>query len=89
MTGVQTCALPIFTVSIPTNASVAYPVGAQINFAWITGAGQPTIQAVTPATTTILSTGVTSTAPKIRVVNGMATAVKLATDTWLVIGDIA
>jgi hypothetical protein len=77
------------TVSIPTNASVAYPVGTQINFAWITGAGQPTIQAVTSGTTTILSTGATSTAPKLRVVNSVASCVKLATDTWIVMGDIA
>jgi len=76
-------------VTIPTNASVAYAVGARIDFAWITGAGQPTISAVTPGTTTILSTGATSTSPKIRVVNGMASAVKIATDTWLVAGDIS
>jgi len=75
--------------SIPTNASVAYPVGAQISFVWITGAGQPTISAVTSGTTTILSTGATSTAPKLRVVNSAATAVKIATDTWLITGDIA
>jgi len=77
------------TFSIPTNASVAYAVGAQISFAWITGAGQPTIQAVTSGTTTILSTGATSTAPKLRVVNSVATAVKIATDIWLVTGDLA
>lgn len=77
------------TLSIPTNASVAYPIGAQINVAWITGAGQPTIDAVTPATTTILSTGATSTAPKLRAVNSVATCIKIATDTWLVAGDIA
>jgi hypothetical protein len=77
------------TLSIPTNASVAYPIGAQINVAWITGAGQPTIDAVTPGTTTILSTGATSTAPKLRVVNSAATCIKIATDTWLVVGDIA
>jgi hypothetical protein len=77
------------TVSIPTNASVAYPTGAQINFAWITGAGQPTIQAATSGTTTILSTGATSTAPKLRVANSTATCVKIATDTWIVMGDIA
>jgi hypothetical protein len=77
------------TVSIPTNASVAYPTGAQINFAWITGAGQPTIQAATSGTTTILSTGATTTAPKLRVANSTATCVKLATDTWIVMGDIA
>jgi hypothetical protein len=77
------------TVSIPTNASVAYPTGAQINFAWITGAGQPTIQATTSGTTTILSTGASSIAPKLRVANSTATCVKIATDTWIVMGDIA
>ena len=77
------------TLSIPTNASVAFPVGTQINVAWITGAGQPTIQAVTSGTTTILSTGATSTAPKLRVVNSVASCVKIATDTWLVTGDVA
>lgn len=77
------------TLSIPTNASVAYPVGTQINVAWITGAGQPTIQAVTSGTTTVLSTGGTSTAPKLRVVNSVASCVKIATDTWLVTGDVA
>jgi hypothetical protein len=77
------------TVSIPTNASVAYPTGAQISFAWITGAGQPTIQAATSGTTTILSTGGTSTAPKLRVANSTATCVKIATDTWIVMGDIS
>ena len=77
------------TLSIPTNASVAYPVGTQINVAWITGAGQPTIQAVTSGTTTVLSTGGTSTAPKLRVVNSVATCIKIATDTWLVTGDIS
>jgi hypothetical protein len=77
------------TLSIPTNASVAYPVGTQINVAWITGAGQPTINAVTSGTTTVLSTGATSTAPKLRVVNSVATCIKIATDTWLVTGDIS
>ncbi len=77
------------TLSIPTNASVAYAIGAQINVAWITGAGQPTIQAVTSGTTTIISTGATSTAPKLRAVNSVATCIKIATDTWLVTGDIA
>ena len=77
------------TLSIPTNASVAYPVGAQLTFAWITGAGQPTITAVTPGTTTILSTGATSTSPKLRAANSVAAAIKIATDIWLVTGDIS
>jgi hypothetical protein len=77
------------TLSIPTNASVAFPIGTQINVAWITGAGQPTINAVTSGTTTVLSTAAISTAPKLRVANSVVTCIKIATDTWLVTGDIA
>jgi hypothetical protein len=76
------------TLSIPTNASVAYPIGTQINVLQI-GAGQTTIQAVTSGTTTILSTAATPAAPKIRARYGMATCIKAATDTWYVVGDIA
>ncbi|NBQ97857.1 MAG: hypothetical protein EBU12_06480 [Microbacteriaceae bacterium] len=73
---------------IPTNANVAFPTGTVINVIQI-GAGQTTIQAVTSGTTTVLSTGATSTAPKLRVVNSVASCVKIATDTWLVTGDVA
>jgi hypothetical protein len=76
------------TFSIPTNASVAYPVGAQINIIQI-GAGQVTIQAVTSGTTTVSSTGTTSTAPKLRAQYSSATLIKAATDLWYVIGDIS
>jgi len=75
------------TYSIPTNASVAYPIGAQINIIAI-GAGQVTIQAVTSGTTTVLSNGATAAAPKLRVQYSSASCVKVATDTWYVIGDI-
>lgn len=77
------------TFSIPTDATFNFAIGTQVHFAWITGAGQPSIAAVTPATTTILSTGATSTAPKLRVANSAATAIKLAANSWLVVGDIA
>ena len=76
------------TLSIPTNASVAYPIGTQINVLQI-GAGQTTIQVVTSGTTSILSTGATAAAPKIRARYGMATCIKAATDTWYVVGDIS
>lgn len=76
------------TYSIPTNASVAFPIGAQINIIQI-GAGQVTINAVTSGTTTILSNGATAASPKLRVQYSSATLVKVATDTWYVIGDIA
>jgi hypothetical protein len=76
------------TLSIPTNASVAYPIGTQINVLQI-GTGQTTIQAVTSGTTSILSTGGTAAAPKLRARYSMATCIKAATDTWYVVGDIA
>lgn len=76
------------TYSIPTNASVAFPIGSQINIIQI-GAGQVTINAVTSGTTTVLSNGATAAAPKLRVQYSSATLVKVATDTWYVIGDIA
>ena len=75
--------------SIPTDATFNFPVGTEINFFWITGAGQPTIGAVTPGTTTVISTGATSATPKLRVANSAATAIKLAANSWLVVGDIA
>ena len=76
------------TYSVPTNASVAFPVGSQINIIQI-GAGQVTIQAASTGTTTISSTGATSTAPKLRAQFSSATLLKAATDLWYVIGDIS
>jgi hypothetical protein len=76
------------TFSIPTNASVAFPIGTQINVLQI-GAGQTTIQAVTSGTTTIHSTGATAAQPKLRVRYSAATCLKAGTDLWYVFGDIA
>jgi hypothetical protein len=76
------------TYSIPTNASVAFPIGTQINIIQI-GAGQVTIQAASSGTTTVSSTGTTATAPKLRVQYSSATLIKANTDLWYVVGDIA
>jgi hypothetical protein len=76
------------TFRLPTNASVAFPIGTQINVLQI-GAGQTTIQAVTSGTTTIQSTGASAAAPKLRARYSAATCVKAATDLWYVFGDIA
>jgi hypothetical protein len=76
------------TYSIPTNANVAFPIGSQINIIAI-GAGQVTINAVTSGTTTVLSNGGTAASPKLRVQYSSATLIKVATDTWYVIGDIS
>ena len=76
------------TYSIPTNANVAFPIGCQINIIQI-GAGQVTINAVTSGTTTVLSTGAAPAAPKLRAQYSSATCVKVGTDSWYVVGDIA
>jgi hypothetical protein len=76
------------TYAIPTNASVAYPIGTQINIIQI-GAGQVTINAVTSGTTTVASAGATSAAPKLRAQYSSATCIKANTDLWYVVGDIS
>ena len=75
--------------NIPTDATFNFAVGTEFNVFWITGAGQPTIGAVTPGKTTVISTGATSATPKLRVVNSGATIKKLAANSWIVFGDLA
>ena len=75
------------TFKIPTNASVAYAIGATIQVMNI-GAGATTISAVTPATTTITSAGATSASPTLAQYKA-AQCIKTGTDTWLVFGAIA
>jgi hypothetical protein len=72
---------------IPTNSNVAFPIGSVINVVR-TGAGITTIEAVTPGTTTISSTGATAAAPELRAQFSGASCIKTGTDTWLVLGDI-
>jgi hypothetical protein len=75
--------------NIPTDATYNFAVGTEFNVFWLTGAGQPTIGAVTPGTTTVISTGGTSATPKLRVANSGATIKKFAANSWIVFGDIA
>lgn len=70
------------TLTVPTNASVAFPVGCQINILQ-TGAGQITIAG---------AGGVTVNGTpglKLRAQWSGATLIKRATDTWVLIGDLA
>jgi len=70
------------TVTIPTNATVAYPVGTSIDILQ-TGAGQVTIAG---------AVGVTVNATpglKLRAQWSSATLFKRATDTWVVMGDLS
>jgi hypothetical protein len=74
------------TTTIPPFSSVAYPVGAQLNFVQY-GAGQVTF--AQGAGVTISSTGATATAPKLRVQYSSATAICVSQDNWFIAGDIA
>ena len=69
------------TVTIPTDASVAFPVGTQITVLQ-TGTGQTTI---------VVNGGVTLNATpglKLRAQWSSATLIKRATDNWVVLGDL-
>jgi hypothetical protein len=72
---------------IPTNASVAFPVGTVLSVLNI-GAGTCTISAVTPATTTILSAGATAASPALAQYKS-AICIKTGTDAWYAVGAIA
>ena len=69
------------TLTVPTNASVAYATGAQINIQAI-GAGQVTVVGDTGVT-------VNGTGTALRAQWSAATLVKLGTDSWTLIGDLA
>lgn len=72
---------------IPTNASVAFPVGTAITVL-NKGAGAVTISAVTSGTTTVLSAGAVAASPTLAQYK-TAVCIKTATDTWYVAGGIA
>jgi hypothetical protein len=72
---------------IPTNASVAFPVGTAITIL-NKGAGTVTISAVTSGTTTVLSAGAVAASPTLAQYK-TAVCIKTATDTWYVAGAIA
>ena len=72
---------------IPTNASVAFPVGTAITVL-NKGLGTVTISAVTSGTTTVLSAGAVAASPTLAQYK-TAVCIKTATDTWYVVGGIA
>jgi hypothetical protein len=72
---------------IPTDASVAFPTGTVLNV-FQKGAGVTTIKAVTSGTTTIVSAGGTSAAP-VLAQNKAASCIKIAANSWIVVGAIA
>jgi hypothetical protein len=76
------------TFSIPVSTSPTdFEIGSSITV-WQMGSGQTTIQATTPGTTTIESTGASSAAPKLRAQYSSAVIVKMAANLWYVAGDV-
>jgi hypothetical protein len=71
------------TITIPANASVAYPIGTTLTF--IAGTGATTV-IITINTDTMRLAGGTSTGNRTLAANGMATAVKVAATTWYING---
>jgi hypothetical protein len=71
------------TVSIPPNASVAFPIGAQVLFARL-GTGLVTIAPV--GAVIIRSVG---SRTKISQIYGAAALLKIGTDEWLLAGDLS
>ena len=70
------------TLTIPPNSNVAYPVGTRIDLIQI-GVGQVTVAG---------GTGVTVNATptlKLRAQHSGASCIKIATDTWVLLGDLA
>jgi hypothetical protein len=75
------------TFSIPTDATYNFPIGSTL-LVYQKGAGVTTIQAVTSGTTTVVSAGAVSAAPVLARYK-TAAAIKLAANSWIVVGAIA
>jgi len=73
--------------NIPTDASVAFPVGTAITVLNI-GVGTCTISAVTPGTTTVLSAGAVAASPTLAQYKS-AVCIKTGANAWYVVGAIA
>lgn len=84
---VQTTNASTKTVSIPTDASVAFPTGTAITIL-NTGAGLLTINAVTSGTTTVTSAGAVSASPTVMQYKA-AVCIKTAANAWTVVGSVA
>ena len=75
------------TFSIPTDATYNFPVGTTL-LVYQKGVGVTTINAVTSGTTTIVSAGAVLAAPVLARYKSAA-CIKIAADSWIVVGGIA
>jgi hypothetical protein len=75
------------TFYIPTDATYAFPTGTTL-LVYMKGAGVTTITATTPGTTTVASAGAASGSPVLARYKSAA-CIKIATNSWIVVGAIA
>ena len=75
------------TFYLDVDANVNLPIGSSIVIYQL-GTGKTTIMATTPGTTTIGSTGSTVAQPKLRTQYSSAIAKKMASNLWVIAGDI-
>jgi hypothetical protein len=75
------------TFRIPTDATYNFPIGTTL-LVYQKGAGITTINAVTSGTTTIVSAGAVLAAPVLARYKSAA-CIKIATNSWIVVGGIA
>ena len=73
-----------FTISIPTDSTFSFATGTQINIINI-GTGVITLAAANPGTTTVNGTP----GLKTRAQWSLITAIKLSTNNWVIVGDLA
>ena len=75
------------TFYIPTDATYAFPTGTTL-LVYMKGAGVTTITATTPGTTTINSAGAAAGSPVLARYKSAA-CIKVAANSWIVVGAIA
>jgi hypothetical protein len=75
------------TFSIPTDATYDFPIGTTL-LVYQKGAGVTTINAVTSGTTTVVSAGAVLAAPILARYKS-ASCIKIAANSWIVVGGIA
>ena len=72
---------------IPTDATTNFPIGTVLTVLSI-GAGTTTISAVTPGTTTVASAGAVSASPTLGQYKSAA-CIKIAANSWVVVGSVS
>ncbi len=75
------------TFRIPTDATYNFPIGTTL-VVYMKGAGVTTINAVTSGTTSVVSAGTVSSAPVLARYKSAA-CIKIAANSWIVVGGIA